>query len=248
MVVAVAFDSAGEAAVRDFVRPTDLAALPPVIRDIMGWEEKLWERAGTPTYPCLIDRDHVVAELYGMVNVPSSVWIDENGRMVRPPESAGSSDNFRTMDPVTFSMPADAAEDGKRRRKVYVDALRDWIENGAKSRHVVAEAELLRRTRGFSDDEALAAAHFRLGTYLHRHGKAEAAKRHLDEAVRLRPDSWNFRRQEIVLRDPALTGQFAATPEYWEALQALGDRYYYPPVEMEGMPDPVHPNQRATGG
>jgi hypothetical protein len=36
------------------------------------------------------DRDHRLAELYGMVNVPQAVWIDETGRIVRPTESAGA--------------------------------------------------------------------------------------------------------------------------------------------------------------
>jgi len=51
---------------------------------------------------------------------------------------------------------------------------------------------------------------------------------------------WRFRRQKIVLSDPALTGQLASTPEFWQAVQALGDRYY-PPTEMAGMPEPLPP-------
>jgi hypothetical protein len=45
----------------------------------------------------------------------------------------------------------------------------------------------------------------------------------------------------IPLGDPALTGQLAATPEFWQAVQALGERYYYPPTEMAGMPEPLPP-------
>jgi len=59
--------------------------------------------------------------------------------------------------------------------------------------------------------------------------------------VRLEPDSWRIRRQKIVLSDPSLTGQLASTPEFWQAVQALGDRYYYPPTEMAGMPPPLPP-------
>ena len=39
-----------------------------------------WIEPASPTYPCLIDRDHAVAELYHMVNVPQAAWIDEAGR------------------------------------------------------------------------------------------------------------------------------------------------------------------------
>ncbi|PYN10091.1 MAG: hypothetical protein DME06_14760 [Candidatus Rokuibacteriota bacterium] len=42
-----------------------------------------WIRAARPEHPALIDRTHRVAALYGMVNVPSIVWIDERGRLVR---------------------------------------------------------------------------------------------------------------------------------------------------------------------
>jgi alkyl hydroperoxide reductase subunit AhpC len=49
-----------------------------------------WIRAANPSYPCLIDQRHIVAELYNMVNVPSAVWINEEGLMVRP-ESATNS-------------------------------------------------------------------------------------------------------------------------------------------------------------
>ena len=33
--------------------------------------------AAAPGYPCLIDREHRVAELFNMINVPTAVWIDE---------------------------------------------------------------------------------------------------------------------------------------------------------------------------
>lgn len=42
-----------------------------------------WIEAAAPGYPCLIDRDHHVADLYNLVNVPQAVWIDEDGRVVR---------------------------------------------------------------------------------------------------------------------------------------------------------------------
>ena len=63
MVLAVALETGGAAAARP------------------------WVEAARPTYPCLIDERHLVAELYGMVNVNSAVWIDESGRIVRPTES-----------------------------------------------------------------------------------------------------------------------------------------------------------------
>src|SRR5262245_43950236 len=122
--------------------------MPQTIRDIMGWDAEFSKRAGVPTYPCLIDREHVVAELYGMVNVPTAVWIDEAGRIVRPPEPAGMGDGFRAMNTTTFEMPAEAAADNKRRRRIYIDALRDWITKGVKSEHALWRDEAQCRIAG----------------------------------------------------------------------------------------------------
>jgi hypothetical protein len=84
-----------------------------------------WIEAAKPTYPCLIDRDHYVADLYNMVNVPQAVWIDEEGRIVRPPESAGASDGFRQMNRVTKQMTPEQLAERKRARTTYLAAIRD---------------------------------------------------------------------------------------------------------------------------
>lgn len=235
--MAVALDSAGPTAVRDFIRPAQL--FPPMFQ-FMGWSPELAARAAAPTYPCLIDQRHLAAELFGLVNVPSAVWIDEAGHIVRPPESPGASDAFRSMNLATREIPADRAADSRLRRTVYVDAVRDWIACGARSRHVLPPDEVRRRMRGFEPDDSRAAAHFRLGVWLASRDQREAALRHLQEGSRLRPDSWTMRRQKIVLSDPALTAQLAATPEFWEAVRALGSAHYYLPTDMDGMP-PVEP-------
>ena len=213
----------------------------------MGWDRALSDKASAPTYPCLIDERHIVAERYGMVNVPTAVWIDEQGFMVRPPEPAGASDMFRGMDRTTFEVPHQDAEAGKRTKSFYVEALCDWVEHGKQSRHVLAPDEIRRRLRGLSPDDSKATANFRLGLWLSQHGAGEAAAKRFATAVQLRPDSWNFRRQKIVLSDPALTGQFAATPEFWEAVDALGEQgNYYAPIRMEGIPPPPRPRRPPT--
>ncbi len=142
-------------------------------------------QSATPTYPCLIDERHVVAERYGMVNVPTAVWIDEDGFMARPPEPAGASDMFRGMDRQTFEVPSDAAEAGKRTKSFYVEALCDWIERGKQSRHALPPEEVRRRLRGLSRDDSTAAASFRLALWLSKHGEREAAAKHFETAVRL---------------------------------------------------------------
>lgn len=86
-----------------------------------------------------------------------------------------------------------------------------------------------------TEGDARAAAHVRLGRHLYREGHVEAAKHHLQEAVRLSPQKWNYRRQSMVL-DPELIGQINLAPEFWEALDALGEAKYYRAADMPGMP------------
>ena len=46
-----------------------------------------WIEKAQPEHPSLIDATHQLDRL-GVVNVPSGIWIDERGIVVRPPEPA----------------------------------------------------------------------------------------------------------------------------------------------------------------
>ena len=198
--IAVAFDSAG------------VAAAEP------------WIKAASPTYPALIDRKHIVAELYDMVNVPNAVWIDERGTIVRPSEPAGANDSFRKMNRTDFSIPPDALAELQAKRNAYLAALRDWVDKSSASKFAPGPEQVLVRMHTPSDDHVRAAANFRLGEYLVERGEPQAAKPYFDEAKRLRPDSWNYKRQAWALEDPAKAGG----PEFWAAVDALGANKYYP--------------------
>ena len=64
-----------------------------------------WIEAARPTHPSLIDSGHVLAELYHVVNVPTLIWIDEAGRIVRPNDNQFGTDTFtRPADCGSFSM------------------------------------------------------------------------------------------------------------------------------------------------
>jgi len=228
LIISVAFDTGGVPAVKDWIRPAEPVQLPKELLDIMGWEDSLTSRLARPTYPCLIDEKHVVAELYGMVNVPQAVWINEQGRIVRPAESAGASDGFRTMDRTTWQMAPEVAVEGKKIRTHYVDAIRDWVAKGDASQYVLSPDEARKRLRGSMTNDALAAANFRLGQYLFAQGHQQDARRYFLEAKRLRPDSWNFIRQELELQG---VGN-ASGPEFWAQVDALGKQAYYPPADF----------------
>jgi len=181
-----------------------------------------WIEAAKPGYPCLIDPDHHVADLYGMVNVPQAVWIDEAGRIVRPTETAGATDGFRAMDRKSFTLPDEVAQERTRVKARWLDAVRDWVEQGAQSRFVVPATHA---ASAVPQGEGIARAHacFRLGQYLQRAGREAEARALFDEARRLHPDSWNIWRQTAWKDERGL----ASGPEFWARVDALGDRPYY---------------------
>jgi tetratricopeptide (TPR) repeat protein len=191
---------------------------------------KPWIETAQPTYPCLIDRDHHVADLYNLVNVPQALWIDETGRIVRPPETAGSNDGFRQMDRTKFTMPEAALAERNRVKALYLDAVRDWAANGANSEHFLSAQQIA--TRLEKPDPAIAEAHawFRLGQYLLRQGKQDEAASHFAKAIKHHPESWNMFRQTAA-KDPR---GLASGPEFWARVDALGARPYYAPVQIAG--------------
>jgi hypothetical protein len=229
VILSVAFDSGGTAAVCDFIRPAEPVRIDPLFQEIMGWDAALCDRAAAPTYPNLIDERHVVAELYNMTNVPMAVWIDENGNIVRPAETAGTSDGFRSMDRSTFQMKKEATERGREIRRSYVDAIRDWVAKGESSEYALSSEEARHRIHAPVNVDPLATANFRLGQYLHHEGHTEDAKRYFQEARRLCPERWNYLRQTMQLEEDGS----ASGPEFFRALDALGDRPFYPTAELK---------------
>jgi hypothetical protein len=214
--------------VRDFIRPASLE-MPPLLQDIMGWDDGFMSRAGVPQYPCLIDQKHITGELYEFINVPMVVWIDEKGRVVRPAEPAGVVDTVRQLDPQTFQLPKDAIEEGKRIRRSYVDAIRDWVAKGDRSEFALPPDEARNRATGPDDTDALATANFRLGEYLFERGHRDEALKYFAEARRLRPESWSFKRQTWELEQAGK----ASGAEFFAEVMALGDKHYYAPLEMK---------------
>jgi hypothetical protein len=227
-IISVAFDTGGKAAVESWIRPPMPVQIPPELRDIMGWSSELCARAAAPAYPCLIDERHAVAELYNMTNVPMAAWINEEGKIVRPAEPAGATDGFRTMDRSTFKMSPAAAAASQAARLSYVAALRDWVAKGNASEFALTSGAAAARAHGPTAEEALAAAHFRLGQYLLSQGHREEAQAYFTQARSLCPESWHFVRQALELEE---TGK-ASGPEFFAAVDALGSRPYYPPLEL----------------
>jgi AhpC/TSA family len=191
-----------------------------------------WIDAAKPTYPALIDRDHRLAELYGIVNVPQAVWIDEAGRIVRPAEAAGAYEGFRRMDRTTREVPDDVARLTAQAKTTYIEAIRDWARNGTRSNHAFTTDQARTHLPALTDEVVTAQALFRLGQALIRRGEVDEGNRRIKEASRLHPDSWCIWRQGAEVTEQGL----AAQPDFWQRVDALGERRYYARVDMAGMP------------
>ncbi len=163
-------------------------------------------------HPSLLDPTHQLDALFGVVNIPNVIWIDESGTIVRPPEPGWPSGEL-SMPPELFtalpelgSAPAapqppdngpgqwDVLGSGQD-RGAYVEALRDWAARGADSRFVMSPADVVAASQPRSDDSSTAAAHFEMANHLWSTANREAAIEHFNECHRLDPDNWTYKRQ-----------------------------------------------------
>ena len=94
-----------------------------------------WYDAAKATYTTLIDTAHAVSSAYQLVNVPSGVWIDEQGKVVRPPETASPKNQELKIGGKVIRTQGDE----------YVAALRDWVAKGSKSEFAMSDQEYQRR-------------------------------------------------------------------------------------------------------
>ena len=103
-----------------------------------------WIDRAKTTHPALIDAAHLLDELLGIVNVPTGVWIDEQGMIVRPPEPAFPWRPRSLPDEVLAQLPAITVEQLREAGRMridpegYVAALRDWVAQGSRSRYALA--------------------------------------------------------------------------------------------------------------
>ena len=192
-------------------------------------------------HPSLIDAAHVTDELFGFVNVPNGVWIDEHGTIVRPSEPAHPgghneiNESFRKIDLST--LPEDVADMLREARKIksdpdiYRTMVDDWLAHGSASRYALGPEEVIRRSAPRTDAEATAAAEFELGQYLHRGGDHAAAIPHWREAHRMHPDNWTYKRQAWNFEDPMRQGHTDAYDGSWyEDIKRIGAENYYPEI------------------
>jgi len=145
-----------------------------------------WFDRANPTFTQIIDENHVISTTYNMTNVPTGVWIDEEGMIVRPNETAYTRNTKLNLNGKIL----------KSRGADYVAALKDWVKNGKDSPYVLTPEEIAKRVQPRTDEQALAEAEFQLGNYFLSKDNDEKANLHWEAAQKLRPESWNYARQD----------------------------------------------------
>jgi len=176
--------------------------------------------AANPTYIQIVDENHLISSAFNFVNVPSAAWIDEEGRIVRIDEGTYSMVHELSVGDQAISFGTD----------VYEPALKDWVANGANSKHVQSAATVTGNIRTQTIDQQKADAAFCLGNLFRRHGQETKAEQYWQMARDLNPDSVNFIRQNLTLTDEGSAGDTfrKVMGEY-----ASSGREYYRPLDIQ---------------
>jgi hypothetical protein len=146
-----------------------------------------WYDAAKATFTTLIDTQHAVSSAYQFINVPMGIWIDEQGRVVRPAEPA-----WTTNQTMKIGSDKVILTEGEP----YLAGLRDWVRNGKASHYALSDEEFARRVKPRSAAEMEADASFKLAVWFHDKGNAELAGKYWHRAQELNPDDWNYHRQD----------------------------------------------------
>ena len=180
-----------------------------VALDKSAEDARPWIEAAKPRHPSLIDPRHVLADLYNIVNVPTVLWIDERGRIVRPNDVAFGTDTFKHITGLE-SAPRLAA-------------IRAWARG--KIPAASAAAIHAQQTLPTAADQQ-ARAEFALGQWLYERGRRVAAEGHFARAGELAPHDFTIRRGTMPMRgiDP-MGAEFRAMLGEWTG---AGHPYYRP--------------------
>ena len=167
-----------------------------------------WYDQAKATYITLVDENHTISSLFNLVNVPSAVWIDESGRVIRIDEGAYA--QTHKMGDFEFG------------RDDYAPMVLDWADNGANSQYASGNAV---PDLSLSNDQARAEANFKLAVFFYKRGDEVKANKYWRTAQSLRPESWNYHRQD-----------WSFTPEeaganWTEKFQSMEGKPYYRPIE-----------------
>ena len=83
-----------------------------------------------------------MSSAFQFINVPTGVWIDERGKVVRPGEPAWTTSRTSTYG------GKELVTEGQE----YVAAIRDWATNGDRSAYALSDDAFAARVKRRSDD------------------------------------------------------------------------------------------------
>jgi peroxiredoxin len=231
-------DLSGWRKLRDELAPHGLEIVS-VALDTSGAEAASpWIAKAKTTHPALIDEAHLLDELLGVVNVPSGIWIDEDGVIVRPPEPAFPWRPRVPSDELLAKLPPLAVEQLREAQKIpieperYVAALRDWVAKGERSQFALSSDAVVARSQARDEAHSRAAACFELGQHLQRAGAPGDAVHWFREAQRSSPENWTYKRQAWSLADPLQGPTDAYDSDWLSEIREIGAERYYPKLEL----------------
>jgi hypothetical protein len=177
--------------------------------EVSAEDARPWIEAAKPAHPSLVDTEHALADLYNIVNVPTILWIDERGRIVRPNDVAFGTDTFKHITGLEASR--------------HLAALRAWVRGEAPA---IPEARVRALQTLPTDGDQQARAEFGLGEWLFSRGRTDAAARHFVRAGELAPHDFTIRRGTMPMRgiDP-MGREFREMRAEWAK---AGNPYYRP--------------------
>jgi hypothetical protein len=223
---------------RDELQPNGFELITVSLDATGGRHSRRWIEAAQADHPSLIDGDHLLDRQFGVTNVPSGIWIDEEGKVVRPAEPAFPGRPAFLDQPPPDGLDPYLTESLAESRKIRADyerypaALRDWVAIGAGSRFLLGPAESAERAGRRTPDAALAAAHFELGCHLLGLGREAAAVPHFREAHRLQPANWTYKRQAWTLADRRQGPTELYAGDWLGDVRKTGAENYYPPLDL----------------
>ena len=166
------------------------------------------------SYTAIIDVNHQISSLYNLVNVPSGVWIDEQGKIMRINEGTYAKEHMN----------------GAWGTNDYVPIVRDWVKKGADSEYVWDRDKVRESIVQRTPEAERAQPAFRLGGYYFTNDNDEKAEQYWTMAQELDPISWNYLRQDLLYEEGGSAG-----PEWRarrEKIEGAGGNYYAP-LEIE---------------
>ena len=189
--------------------------------DALGWIER-----AAPTHPSLIDTTHQTGHLFGFINIPMAIWIDENGVIVRNAESASIERSPLRDSEISEDLPEPVrtllteVKNIPDHSEAYRAAIVDWAHRGSESAYALTPEEVIARSRPRDSRIAEATACFEMGQDL-----ASLTPPDMESAITwwrrahdLDRSNWTYKRQAWTL---ATTPEGAAENDLFQDATAI---------------------------